>query len=322
MFTLVPVILAGGESQRLWPISSAGAPKQFMNLGKDGETLFAASYKRALSVAPSRNIVIVTKQDFGQQVWDEVKKHDRKSKAQAILEPCARNTAAAVAMAAIHALNHFENPVLWVMPSDHYIEKPYQLINAVQESANAACNNNMVSFGILPGRTDVACGHMICDKELYDSNNLFKVKLFIDNPTGARLKWFAAQSNCLLNTGMYLFSAASVLKHLKTCSKKLVNVAGSAYRDAREVKHGLLLDDEYYQDMPLLSIDKLMEGSNLVVRPVNVGLTGVRTIEDLVFVSKKNFIQPVKPKISYHIGHAVTKTIPKKKNISPRRTAA
>lgn len=283
MFTLIPVILAGGEGKRLWPLSSAESPKQFLHIGKGGESLFVAAYKRALMVAPSRNIIVVTRKSFARQTWQEIRNIDYTSKSQALLEPCGKNTAAAITLAAIHALNHFENPILWVMPSDHYIEKPFNLINAIQESVQAAHMGKIVTFGIPPCRADGNYGHMICGEELSQHHNLFGVKLFLEKPQGKRLEWFMQQKNCVWNSGMFMFSAHTILKHIKTRGKLVVDLANHAYKTASSTQYGLLANSKSYTNLPSFSIDKLVmeDNKNLAVRPVDIGWSDVGTWQSL-----------------------------------------
>gem|GEM_PF-1278927 len=283
MFTLVPIILAGGEGIKLWPLSSEKSPKQFLPLGKNGDSLFASTYKRAMMVAPSRNIVIVTKGRYARQTWREIHNIDRHSKSQLLLEPCSRNTAASITMAAIHALNYFEHPILWVMPSDHYVEKPCSLVNAVLESANVAHSDRIVTFGAIPSRKDGNLGHMICGEENLRHKNIFDIKLFIEKPQGARLDWFMQQKNCLWNSGMFMFSGYTILKHIKSRSRPVVDCASLAYKNATQTPLGLVADLNSYANLPSFSIDKLVmeENANLVARPVDVGWSDFGTWKNL-----------------------------------------
>jgi mannose-1-phosphate guanylyltransferase len=289
MITLIPVILAGGEGKRLAPISSPEAPKQFLRFGKDGESLFASAYKRALMATSSQNLIIVTQETMARQTWREIHDVDRTSKSHVILEPSGRNTAAAIAMAAIHALNHFENPVLWVMPSDHYIEKPFALINAIHESETAAAEGHIVTFGTTPTRNDSNYGHIIPGEKLSLHPNLYNVKFFLEKPEGKRLEWLMQQDNCLWNSGMFMFSAKTILKHLKTRSKLVVNYAQNAYKTGKTSAFGLVADNNSYSKLPALSIDKLVmeNNENVVVRQVDIGWSDVGTWHSLRELSQK-----------------------------------
>ncbi len=289
MFTLIPVILAGGEGSRLWPLSSSDNPKQFLRLAKGGESLFASTYKRALNIAPSHNIVVVTRKKFARQAWQEIKNIDKKSKAQAILEPMGKNTAAAITIAAMHAISHFTNPVLWVMPSDHYIEKPFNLLSAVQESFYAANNGFIISFGIKPNRANENYGHILVDSGVPKYTGLHKVSLFIEKPTGRRLDWFMQNQNCLWNSGMFVFSANDILKHIKSRNNVLVDNITKAYKEAKQVQYGLLAESAAYNNVPNISIDKLVmeNNENLLVKPVNIGWSDVGTWQSLWELSQK-----------------------------------
>lgn len=294
MFTLVPVILAKSEEGGLWPLGS-GSHKQFLPMGKNGETLFSAAYKRALMVAPSRNILVVTPNNAARQSWQEIRNINKKSKAQAILEPLDKNSAAAVAMAAVHALNYFENPVLWVMPSDQYVEKPFSLVNAVQEAAQKATSDKIVSFATLPSDNDGNYGHMVCGQELHDHHNLFTVKLFLEKPRGARLQWFNEQQNFMRSTGMFMFSAQQILKYMKSRNKLLVNAASHAYKNAVPTKFGLLAGIKSYSELPAFSLEKLVmeDNTKLVARPVNIGWRAIDSWKSLqeVTITKASFGQ-------------------------------
>jgi hypothetical protein len=295
MFTIIPVILAGGEGRKLWPLSSEQSPKQFLPLGKNGESLFASAYKRAMMVAPSSHIVVVTKEFYARQTWQEIHKIDRQSKSQLLLEPQSRNTAAAVTMAAIHALNYFEHPVLWVMPSDSYVEKPRSLINAVLESAQVANSDKIVTFGTIPLRKDGNLGHMICGEESAQHKNLFNINLFIEKPQGQRLEWFMQQKNCLWDSGMFMFSGYTILKHIKSRGKFLVDAASHAYKNAKHSQFGLMADATSYNNLPQFSIDKLVmeDNINLMARPVDVGLSDVGTWQNLQELSSLKMLNRI-----------------------------
>lgn len=292
MLTLVPVILAGGEGKRLAPLSSPTTPKQFLRLGKGGESLFAAAYKRSLMVAPSQHILVITRKSMARQTWRGIREVDRTSKSSVILEPYGKNTAAAITTAAIYALNNFENPVLWVMPSDHYIEKPFTLINAVQESINAAAEGKIVTFGIPPHRSDSNYGHIIPGTPLKGHHDLHKVKLFAEKPKGEKLEWLMQHENCLWNSGMFMFSAQTILKHCKARGKLVVDSVTRSYKAGTPSPFGLILDSKSYAGTPSISIDHLVmeQNDNLLVRPVDIGWSDVGTWQSLWELSQRKVL--------------------------------
>jgi mannose-1-phosphate guanylyltransferase/mannose-6-phosphate isomerase len=283
MPTIVPVLLAGGEGRRLQPLSSASRPKQFLRLIKNiDDTLFQASAKRALMVADAENIITIAGENYKDLVHQQLSQIDNNLNKNVILEPCGRNTTAAITAAAIHAASHFSNPILWIIPTDHMIEGESSLLQAIKKSALNAWHGKIVLFGIKPTREDSNYGYIIAGDKL-EGENHFSVKLFIEKPSGAPLQWAMAQKHCWWNSGMFLLSAETLFLEMKKKDLATLKAVSGAYTNGKNTQFGITLDEGNYAFIKANPIDKvIMEKSKrLVVYPVDINWSDVGSWQSL-----------------------------------------
>lgn len=290
MSTLVPVILAGGGGTRLRPLSSSSKPKQFLKLVKDvDDTLFQSSVRRALMVAEPSNIITIALDEYKGTIYKQLAVIDKKLNRHVILEPFGRNTAAAIAAAAVYAANNFDDPILWVIPSDHLIINDSELKTAVQKTTNAARHGKIAVFGIEPTRADSNYGYIIGGDPLKYHTYMHSVRKFIEKPKGENLKWALEQKNCWWNSGMFVLSAYTLFREMKRKGGNTLKAASLAYKYGRQSQYGFHLNDKCYALMESLPIDKLvMETSlDLVVHPVNIGWSDVGSWHSLWELSQQ-----------------------------------
>lgn len=310
---LVPVILSGGAGTRLWPVSREGHPKPFMLL-PDGQSLLRKAYARAGILSGEGDIVTVTNRDYYFLSRDEFEKANLgAARCRFLLEPEGRNTAPAVAAAALWVRAvHGDDAVMLVMAADHLVKDDKAFAEAAKHAADAARQGELVTFGIVPDRPESGFGYI----EVGAATALpqvHAVKRFVEKPDKARAVEFLASGGFLWNSGMFCFTADTMLKELSAHAPDILEVAKACLEQADLKGDGagyIELKSEAFIRAPNVSIDvAVMEKSRrvkvvrsdfgwsdigsweAVSRLVEPDAGGNRTSGDTVFVdSKDNFI--------------------------------
>ncbi len=305
MPTIVPVLLAGGEGKRLRPLSSGLRPKQFLKLTKDSDdTLLQSSARRALMAADAANVITVAADSYDSLIHQQLSEIDNNLNNHILLEPCARNTAAAITLAAIHASNNFNNPVLWIIPTDHLILNPDILNSAVAKAATfAAAQERIVVFGMTPTRMESNYGYIIGNEKLKPQDYLYSVNMFVEKPNGERLNWAHRQDNFWWNSGMFVLPVSRLFSEMRKSNLAILESVSKAYQNGRQSEYGFTVDETSYAEINPLPIDKvIMEKSkNLVSYPVDIGWSDVGSWQSLWEISQQegngppldNFLQKI-----------------------------
>ncbi|PZP55331.1 MAG: mannose-1-phosphate guanylyltransferase/mannose-6-phosphate isomerase, partial [Micavibrio aeruginosavorus] len=216
MGRIIPVILCGGSGKRLWPLSKADLPKQFLNLTDPETSLFQKTVQRAsdLTGATLNETIIVTSSRY----TDMVTAHLRKPCPHIISEKEARNTGPAIARAADYASRHFSaDDLILVLPSDHYIEDEAPLYLALKTAISEAYKNRIVLFGITPHRPETGYGYIKIDPE-----NPLSVDSFTEKPDAATAHDFLLSGQYLWNSGIFLFKASAVLNEFRLYEPQII----------------------------------------------------------------------------------------------------
>ena len=178
---LYPVILCGGSGTRLWPLSREMYPKQFVDLG-EGRTLFKDTLKRAAQIPSIADMIIVCNETH--RFYTSASLLECSMQAQVLLEPEARNTAPAVALAAFSVYEREPNGLLLVLPSDHLLQDEKAFVAAVQETIALAEEGHLVTFGITPTSPETGYGYIQQGKLL--SQGGYSVTRFIEKPEASK----------------------------------------------------------------------------------------------------------------------------------------
>ena len=290
MTTLVPVLLAGGVGSRLWPISREIYPKQLLDLTGEGSLLQQAA-GRALALAPAEAVVTVTTESQYFLVLDQLRDVAGALDRHVVAEPMGRNTAAAVALAALYAAERFDDPVLWIAPADHVIRDGDAIAAAVALARDAAARDRLVTFGITPGDADPGYGYLRRGAAIDGIDGVFGVARFVEKPPRAEAERMLAAGDWLWNSGMFVFRAEALLAELARAAPEIdAAVRAAAVAGARDEGSPYRVPAEVYGRIPSASIDKaVMEKSDRVaVVPVDLGWSDVGSWQRLWEVCDKD----------------------------------
>ena len=283
MLPIVPVILSGGSGTRLWPLSREAYPKQFLPLvGED--TMLQATWKRVASIAGKAPIVVAN-QEHRFMAAEQLRECNVQPQAL-ILEPIGRNTAPAIAIAALQVLAGDEDALLLVLPSDHVVRDQKAFHLAVTEAATAAETGKLVTFGIVPTAPETGYGYI----KATSGEGARAVDRFVEKPDLATAESYVASGEYFWNSGMFLFKASRYLQELEKLQPAILaacrNALGKATRDNDFVR----LDADAFAASPNDSIDyAVMEKtSDAAVVPLDAGWNDVGSWSALWEVSDKD----------------------------------
>ncbi len=261
-----PVILCGGSGTRLWPVSRAAFPKQFVKLHGDG-SLFQQAASR-LSGEGFADPLIVTSAPFRFIAQEQL--NDIGIQHSAImLEPEGRNTAPAVLAASLWAAQRDPNALLLIASSDHVVSDPAAFRNAVKAALPAALSGDIVTFGIRPDRPETGYGYLELEEK--DIEVCAPLKRFVEKPDLADAEVMLAAGTYLWNAGIFLFRADTILEAFQKYEPSMVTHAEAAMRNSKQDLGFLRLDPEAWSRLKSISIDyAIMEkADNLSVMPYN-----------------------------------------------------
>jgi mannose-1-phosphate guanylyltransferase/mannose-6-phosphate isomerase len=224
---IIPVILCGGSGTRLWPASREGAPKQFLRL-VDERTLLQNTALRALEIsgASAGDVVTVTIDALAPAVQAQLAAVDPAATLHILREPEAKNTAAAIACAALYARAVFGDAMLWVLPSDHHIGDEGAMKAAFARALGAASLGRLVTFGISPTRAETGYGYIRAGDAL--GGGAHAVDAFVEKPDAETARRYVASGGYLWNSGMFLFGADVLLEEFAAHAPEVLRHARAA----------------------------------------------------------------------------------------------
>ena len=269
MTKIYPVLLAGGSGTRLWPLSRKSYPKQFSNLIGD-KTLFQSSAQRltsseTLDFAPH---ITLTNSDYRFIVGEQLQEVGI-DPGQILIEPEAKNTAAATLAASILAHSQDENSVLLVAPSDHVIPGTYDFHAAIKVGLSHVQNQKMVTFGINPTHSETGYGYLELTKHPIDDNGTSDLEKFIEKPDLQDAKQMLEAGHYLWNAGIFLFRAQDMIDAFRAFAPETLELVSQAVNKASSDLGFLRLAPEPRSKLKDVSIDyAIMEkAQNLVAVP-------------------------------------------------------
>ena len=283
-----PVILSGGAGTRLWPVSRASFPKQLMPLLSERSLLQETVLRLGAKHGFARPIIACNDEHrflVGEQL------REIGVRAETILvEPVGRNTAPAVAAAALAIAAKDPEAVILMSPSDHYVAKPAALHDAVAKALPAARAGYLVTFGIPPARPETGYGYIETGEPLDEAPACLRVRRFVEKPDAAAAERLAASGIHLWNSGLLMFAARHFLAELRRFEPELVAHVETALKRAQTDLDFLRLDGEAFAAARSISVDYavLERTPKSAVVPVEMGWTDVGSWSSLWEIAPKD----------------------------------
>jgi mannose-1-phosphate guanylyltransferase/mannose-6-phosphate isomerase len=277
MTPLVPVILCGGTGTRLWPLSRASYPKQYWPLAGNGEeTLLQQTQQRLEGLAGLAPPLLICNEDHRFIVAEQMRQIGVEP-AGILLEPIGRNTAPAVAVAALQATAQADDPLLLVLAADHVIRDAAAFQAAIAAGTAAAEAGQLVTFGIVPTAPETGYGYIEAAQSLATASAPVPIARFVEKPDRATAEAFLATGRFTWNSGMFLFKASAILAELERLAPEVVSACRAALEQDSADLDFLRLEREAFAGCPNVALDvAVMEKTNRgAVLPLEAGWSDV-----------------------------------------------
>ena len=286
--SVFPVILSGGAGTRLWPLSREHHPKQLIAL-LDDDTLLQATVRRLAFVDDAQRPIVVCNEEHRFVVAEQLHAIGV-SPAAIVLEPMARNTAPAIAAAALEALARCEegdDPVLLVLPSDHVVRNGARFADAVRLASREAAGGRLVALGVVPTYAEVGYGYIMAGDPTSSACDARPVERFREKPNAETAASWIESGNCYWNSGMFALGARSFLHELGIHAPSIRSAVAKSHENAMPDLGFLRLNAEAFGQSPAISVDyAVMEPtSNAWVVPLDAGWQDVGSWASLAALS-------------------------------------
>ncbi len=288
-----PVLLSGGSGTRLWPLSREAYPKQFLALVGD-DTMLQATWRRIAALS-SLSPIVVANEDHRFLVAEQLRVIGAPTP-RIVLEPVGRNTAPAIAAAALIAQLDGDDPLLLVLPSDHVVRDDAAFRDAVRMAMPAAEAGALVTFGIMPHAPETGFGYIQIDARQIEARHadagdgVRKVLRFVEKPDATTAQRYIDEGGYYWNSGMFLFRASRFLEELGKYRPDILAAARAACVHLDPDREFLRLDRDAFAASPSESIDyAVMEKTDAaMVLPVDIGWNDVGSWSALWDVSEQD----------------------------------
>jgi len=253
---IVPVILAGGSGTRLWPLSRSLHPKQLLRL-VDAHTMLQNTVMRLQDLPALYPPIVICNETHRFMVAEQLRGIGMPP-AMIILEPVGRNTAPAVAAAALAAQTLAADPLLLVLPADHHIENVPVFHEAVNAGAVLALEQRLVTFGIAPAAPETGYGYIQKGAPISDDADgpeTAAIQRFVEKPDLETAKAYLNSGEYLWNSGMFMFTAQRYLEELRVFAPDMAAACEKAFADGRADLDFFRLDASAFEACPSDSID-------------------------------------------------------------------
>ncbi|MCS6896423.1 MAG: mannose-1-phosphate guanylyltransferase/mannose-6-phosphate isomerase [Nitrospira sp.] len=262
---LYPIIMAGGSGTRFWPLSRHLFPKQLLRIGGE-DTLIRQTMRRVLGCAPARNVLISTNGPQAELIRIQLADWKDDIKDNYVLEPEGRNTAPAIALAAIEVQARHPDGLMLVVPADHVVTGQREFESAVALAAKLADEDYLVTFGIKPIRPETGYGYIQPNEKVVLGRmgrlRGYRVRQFVEKPDAATAARYLKAGSYYWNSGMFVWRAATILDEIRRHQPILAKVM-DRIRRLKEAGAPVSSIDEAYRRAASLSIDNgVMERSS------------------------------------------------------------
>ncbi len=248
--SFIPVLLCGGVGSRLWPASREGRPKQYLNL-VDNQSMLQQTHGRLAGLDATAPIVVCNENHrflVAEQLRDGGQEH-----ATIVLEPEGRNTGPAIALAALSALAQDDDPILLILPADHYVGDCSALQASISEATIHADAGRLVTFGIKPSRPEPGYGYIEAGEAVSGATNI--LERFIEKPDMQTAAKYFDSGKFLWNSGMFMFKAHAFLAALGKYQPTMLRICEQAMETASRDLDFVRPEKDIFESCPAESID-------------------------------------------------------------------
>ena len=282
---ILPVIMSGGSGSRLWPLSRQLNPKQFLPLAND-LSMLQVTIQRLRGLETTSPILICNEQH--RFLAAEQLRQLGLEKANIVLEPVGRNTAPAIALAALQAFNKSEDPILLVLAADHLIKDVDAFQSCIQTALPLAQDGKLVTFGIVPTHAETGYGYIEQGADVGIGG--FRVNRFVEKPDLVTAQEYLASGSYFWNSGMFMFRASRYLEELETFRPDILAACRAALAGGSQDMHFTRVDEAAFAACPDDSVDyAVMEKTaDAVMVPLDAGWSDIGSWTALWDVSDKD----------------------------------
>jgi len=283
---IIPVILCGGSGTRLWPLSRKNHPKQYLPLIGDN-TMLQETILRLKGLDNLTDPIIICNADHRFLVAEQCQQINIRNPT-ILLEPVGRNTAPAIAAAALQTLKSTDNASLLILSADHYIQDIEAFHRAINIASQQSQEGKLTTFGVVPTDANTGYGYIKASQKAIEG--AYKVEAFVEKPDIKTAERYLEKGNYLWNSGMFMFKAETFIGEMITYSPEIISSVSNAINNAKHDLDFIRLSKQDFELSPSDSIDyALMEKSNnVVVVPLDAKWSDIGAWTALHDIGKKD----------------------------------
>ncbi len=275
---ILPIILCGGAGSRLWPLSRRSFPKQYLSISNEKNSSFLQNtIQRIKGLENFTNPIIVCNEEHRFITAEQLRQIKIKPSA-ILLEPSSKNTAPAIAIAALRSIKSGEDPILLILPSDHQIANETLFLNSIKNAQSSSLEGKIVTFGIKPNNPSTGFGY-IKAKESFKKNinKPYQIEKFIEKPNKDLAEKFYRDNKYSWNSGIFMARASILIKEIERFSPEIIVYCKESLQKKVVDLDFERLEPNSFKKCPNISIDKsIMEKTSLgVVFPLDVAWSDI-----------------------------------------------
>ena len=303
---IIPIILCGGTGTRLWPLSRESYPKQFLNIdNEDKKSLLQKTQERIINLENALNPILICNEEHRFIVAEQMREINQKTNS-IILEPFGKNTAPAIALGALKAIEINENSIILALSSDHLIKNNKKFVDVLNKGSKYAENNYLVTFGVVPTSPEIGYGYIKAEKAFIDGEIIGnKIEEFTEKPNFEKANKFIKDKRYLWNSGIFMFKAKTILEELKKYAPKVVESCKKSITESIDDLDFTRINDNAFEQSPNLPIDiAVMEKTDKgIVLPLDAEWNDIGSWQAVWETSKKD------KKGNFTQGKIITKSV-------------
>ena len=275
---IIPTILCGGSGTRLWPLSRASFPKQFIALSSsNNKSLLQNTLERLKGLNNLSEPIMLCNEEHRFLVAEQLREININS-SSILLEPIGRNTAPAIAVAALKAIEIEEDPILLVLSSDHEIKNEKKFLEVLEAGLTYAIKNKLVTFGVIPSRVETGYGYIKAGKPFLPNEIVGEnIEKFIEKPTSEYAKELIKDKRFTWNSGIFMFRAKAIINEMNIFCPEIIRECKECLLNSQSDLDFLRLNKKFFMKCPNIPFDiAVMEKTaNGIVLPLDAGWSDV-----------------------------------------------